>query len=98
MNNNNDNSNEVQHAMARDTRSYEMHIRDAHSALQKGNLYDAFQWYSNAVRDSWRLTLLASDDDSTTLTFWRNEMSNAQQVCTALAVLLKARNTTLPTW
>lgn len=98
MNNSDDNLNEVQHAMTIATTSYENAIGHGHSLLLEGALDSAFQWYTEAVGNAWRLTLLISDDDTTSLNFWRNEMNNAQQLATALAVLLKARNMTLPTW
>lgn len=79
------------------TRNYDTCVRSAHSALVMSNLTDAFGAYASAVGYAYRITLLLSDDDTAGTGFWRNEMGNVQQLCTALAVLLKAREMQLPT-
>jgi hypothetical protein len=98
MTNTTDDMNEVQSAIAQATGMYELTIRDGHTCLQRSALPTAFLCYTTAMSSAWQVTLLLSDDDDTGLEFWRNEMSNAQQLCTTLAVLLKARNMVLPIW
>jgi hypothetical protein len=96
-NNGRDNDTAVREMIAQATAAYEYAIGQGHGVLRKGTLDAAFRQYTNAVGYAWCVTLLLSDDDSEGLAFWRHEMSNAQQLCTALAVLLKARGMVLPT-
>lgn len=97
-NNVNGNLNDAQTIIAQATTTYEYAVRQGHMSLVGGALDLAFQRYTNAVGYAWCITLLLSDDDTMRLEFWRNELSNVQQLVTALAVVLKARNMTLPVW
>lgn len=97
MTNTDDDRNPIQTMMAHSYDMYDVYIEEGYSALQRGAMDTVFTMYSAAMLEAWKITLLLSDDDTTPLEHWHGALLKAQQIATASAVLLKARNMVLPT-